>query len=402
MRSGSGQYLKGYLEVCRDAGLSTDLVFAPRRSFGNVAWARLHPEIRSLVERVEWGGSLCLGGVYVSTSPIVWGRFLWRAVEELGRRLGGRRHAAYPSLLGVELDPREARQVTSSAKALEPAVVTAEYSSLAPVLSEFPKATRIVFLHDLFSLRAEDFQSHGMEPDHVVLSLQEEAERCRAADLLVHASSVELDRMREVLPQASHVWMRPKVYLQSSGTPSKRKPHAVFIGSMHAGNAVALSYLRTEVWPVVRKLVPGTELHIVGTIAATIDPADADHEGLKLVGVLDDLAVIAGLDSVGLAPMQLGSGIPIKVVDYLAAGMTVAVTLGAIDAFGASLEGLVAEAETEQEYPVLIAQLLTNQSLRQETQTETEVLERRLENTELLQILSSEREDLAGSSHQDA
>ena len=387
MQSGSSQYLKTYLSICRDAGLSTALVFAPRRSFGNLPWARIHPEFASLVDDIDWVGTVRVGQRYVSTSPKVWGRFVWRAAMELGRRIVGRKHAPYPSMLGAELDHSEAMQTVARTQAAQPEVVTAEYSSLGPLLKEFPQCRRIVFLHDLFSMRAENFQSQGMQADHVVVSLQDEAERCRSADILIHASRVEQKRLQEIMPAPRHIWMRPAVSANFPEVLRRSTPHAVFMGSIHAGNRKALSFLREEVWPAVREKIPDAKLHVVGSIAGTVDPLAADQEGLELIGRVEDLSTIASVDAIGVAPMQFGSGIPIKVVDYLAIGLPVIVTSGAIDPFGDALDGLVAVASSDEHFVDVIVDLLTDEAAREKMVGQARNVTDRLKNVSLLDAL---------------
>lgn len=385
-RSGSNSYLKDYLRLCRAAGLSTRIVFAPRRSFGNLAWARLDPEIAGLVDQIDWPQSLQLGGVRLSLSPTVWLAMGRRLLAEALRRLTGQA-GAYPSLLGAELSAREAAEVLAHVGQVE--VVTAEYSSLAPLLEEVEAPRRIVFLHDLFSLRAETFAAQGLTPDHVVLSRKAEAARCRAADLLIHASCIERDAFRPLLPEARHEWMPPVARPVQVQTDPTRPSHGLFVGSVHKGNVEALTFLRQKIWPQVCAQLPEAELWIAGSIAETVSERDARAEGLMLLGPVEDLATLGGVQTVALAPMKSGSGIPIKVVDYLSLGMAVAVTAGTLDAFGGALEGLVVEAASDADYAAMICQLLQDDSRRRALSAAAAQAESRLHNPALLDCLKS-------------
>lgn len=385
LQSGSGQYLEQYLQLCSEAGLATTLVFAPRRSFGNLAWARIDPRFLRHVAHVDWAQTARIGSYYVSTAPSVWMRFIGRIGSELLRRLRRGADQAYPSLLGYELDTAEASQVKARLKRHRVDTLTVEYSSLAPLLSHVDSNTqRIVFLHDLFSLRAESFVSRGLAPDHAVMSLEEEAKRCEAADLLIHASCVEEKRLREIMPDRRHIWCRPSVRPGTQQDWPERAPHAVFIGSVHAGNTTALSFIRQKIWPRVREKCPDSMLHVVGSIAATIDPSDAAKEGLRLIGPVEDLSALGGADAIGLAPIQFGSGIPIKVVDYLAIGMPVVVTAGAVAAFGDALDGLVSEAEDDKAFAGKVIDLLNDTTRRQQMSLQSKGAIERLQNDDLL------------------
>ncbi|SDF18004.1 glycosyltransferase [Limimaricola pyoseonensis] len=363
LRSGNGQYLVAYLEACRRAGWRSRLLFAPRRAFGNLAWARVAPEIAALVEGVDWPGAVRIGGLYVSTAPVVWARMARRLWREAAGRLRGRRQRAPPSLLGAELDPREAAETADWLRRRPAGLLTAEYSSLAPLLDGQGAARRAVLLHDLFALRAESFAARGLPPDHAAPSLAEEAGRCRAATLLIHASRVEEARLRPLLPQAEHVWLPPAIP-RDGASPTLRDriapPAALFLGTDHAGNRAALELLRRRVWPGVRRQRPEAVLRVAGSIAAALSPAEAAAEGIEPLGPVADLATLGGPDAIGLAPMELRSGVPIKVVDYLALGMPVVASAGTLDAFGPALDGLVIEAADDADYAAVVARLLSD------------------------------------------
>ena len=380
MRSGSSQYLKTYLEVCHRVGLSTTVVFAPRRSFGNVAWAKIHPDILNLATDIRWGRTIRFRGRYVSTAGEVWWRCIKRIATEISRRLRKTSDVPIPSLLGAPLDRKEADETIAQLSGLDPQVVTAEYSSIAPILSRCANARRVVLLHDLFSLRAQNFRAQGKTPDHVEISLNDEAARCQAADLIVHASCTELEHFKPALPDAEHVWMRPGVQTMAHHKNPHRDAHAVFVGSVHAGNVGGLEYLRQKVWPRVREQLPDAELHIVGSIANTIDPVHAQQEGLRLIGVVEDLASIGGPQAIGLAPAQFGSGIPIKIVDYLALGISIVTTSETMAAFGNALDGVVLEASSEAEFAEIVVGLLSDERLRNGQFKGTQSVKMRLDN----------------------
>lgn len=389
MGEGSNSYLKPYLALCREAGFSTRLLFAPRRSFGNLPWARLHPDFAALVDRVDWPQSLRFRGLWLSLSARVWLRFLRRALVEVGRRLGPAAAEPYPSVLGYALSERESRAVARRAGGEPVELLTVEYSSLGQLLERVEARRRVVFLHDLFSLRASGFLALGKPPDHAVISLEDEAGRCRAADVLVHASCTELEQFAPQLPAAQHVWMPPEVISVPPRPATGFTPHGVFLGSQHAGNLHALDYLRSRVWPDVRASVPGAMLWVVGSICSRIDPAAAAEEGLRLLGRVDDLAEIAGEGAVGLAPMKFGSGVPIKVVDYLALGMPVVVTPGVLAPFGGALDGLVVESASEEEYPGEICKILRDSTIYREMSSKTRVLHARMTNDAVISAIKS-------------
>lgn len=392
-RSGSNTYLKGYLQLCRDAGLSTRIVFAPRRSFGNLAWARLDPGIAALADQIDWAQTVRIGSTRISLSPAVWLRMARRAAAEGWRRLSGQGGSPYPSLLGAALPPWEAKDVIARVQRAGAEVITAEYSSLGPLLERLEARTRVVFLHDLFAVRAENFAAQGLQPDHTVITLAEEAQRCRAADLLIHASCIERDRLRPLLPGARHEWMPPAAQAVRPRAKPGTASHGLFLGSVHGGNTEALGFLRHHVWPQVRAELPEAKLWIAGPIAAAVSSREAQAEGLVLIGPVDDLATLGGPQAVGLAPMKTGSGIPVKVVDYLSLAMPVAVTPGTLDAFGGALDGLVAVSDSDAGYAATVCALLRNDSEREKLSMASASAISQLRNPVLADILGGPAAD---------
>ncbi|MCL3881739.1 glycosyltransferase family 4 protein [Marivita sp. GX14005] len=387
MRSGDNAFLAAYLLLCRKAGFRTRLVFAPKRSFGNKAWARIAPELRELIDEIDWSHAFEVNGIWISGSPSVWVNFGRRMVVEVGRKLIGRADRPYPSLLGATLTGTEAKATVERVNRHPSSLLTVEYSSLGPLLAGCKAGTKAVFLHDLFSMRAGTFEAGGRTPDHVVISIEDEAARCRHADFLIHASCVEQQVFARHLPKAAHIWMRPDVPRFSQPGGSKPVPRAVFIGSIHSGNVAALEKLRSAIWPKVRARVPGVKLVILGAIARTIATIDAQDEGLILVGQVDRLEEFGGKQAIGLAPIQFGSGVPIKIVDYLSLGMAVVATKEAIAPFGSSLNGVVVSAQSDSDFVEKVCDLLLSESHRQHMTTDHAELSRRLDNSELVEAL---------------
>ena len=129
-------------------------------------------------------------------------------------------------------------------------------------------------------------------------------------------------------------------------------------------------------------------MHIVGTITSLVDPEEAEREGLVLIGPVDDLSEIGGENAIGLAPMDLGSGIPIKIVDYLALKMPVVATSGALASFGGALDGLLLEPEDLQGCAAAILELLDDENLRKRLSQGASEVRARLSNEPLIESLS--------------
>ncbi len=362
VRSGSGAYLRTFLEAARAEGFTITLLMAPSTAFGSRPFARVAPEIAALAAPV-WPWSVKAGGGYVSAAPEVWGRFVRRLGIEAARRL---RLDLGPltrteSLLSRVPAERELKALADAVRRREPACVVVEYSSLGPLLARVPETPgRGVLMHDLFASRAASFHAAGKPLDHADVTLEAEAGRLQGANFILHASMNEQARLAPLLPHARHVWMRPTTRARRDAL-RERPPAAVFMGADHAGNREALEHLLTEIWPRVRRAAPEARLEIAGGVGERLKQRPP---GVTTLGPLADLTPIAGPDRIGLAPIRVSSGVAIKLADYMGLGLPVIAYPGGLDGFAGALDAAAVRVETEEEFAEALVHLLTSESAR--------------------------------------
>lgn len=389
LATGNGTYLLTLLRVARRAGLDIRLAFAPRRSFGNRPWMKLHPAFAELVTGVTWTQALRRGDTFWSLSPVVWFRFAARLLLEAGRRAGLKLKVT--SLLGDPLSAGEARELAEAADRTPGSLAMAEYSTLGPVLGLLKQHKRkAVFLHDLFSLRAQAFRERGEEPDHNEMTLQEEASLLSDADLLVFASNNEMEKIFRFVRTKQCVWLRPEVEdadaMPESGTAP---PRAVFIGTLHAGNTDAMHHLVNDIWPLVRGRSPHAELWIAGSTCKALTPGEAGAPGIKALGRVASLAELGGPNSIGVAPTRIASGVSIKVAEYLTLGMPTVAYPVALEGFGKSLNDLVDVANDPTAFATQIVELLEDSGGRKvRSQRALQQAPKRLDNKEVINQLA--------------
>jgi glycosyltransferase involved in cell wall biosynthesis len=127
-------------------------------------------------------------------------------------------------------------------------------------------------------------------------------------------------------------------------TENAGAPRAVFIGTVHGGNAEALNHFLDDVWPQVRARAPTLDFWIAGSIGKTLTPPRAALPGVKVLGRVDSLESIGGANAIGIAPTRLATGTSIKVAEYLLLGMPAVVYPLALEGFGDALDDLVVTA----------------------------------------------------------
>ena len=127
---------------------------------------------------------------------------------------------------------------------------------------------------------------------------------------------------------AHHVVAVPPFALPAG--PFVRRPRAgrvLFVGSLDtATNQQALGWLLDQVWPTVLAARPDAVLHVLGRAPSPALRRRLAAGGAELDADVADLAPALAQAAVAVNPVQGGSGVNIKLVDYLAAAVPVVST----------------------------------------------------------------------------
>jgi glycosyltransferase involved in cell wall biosynthesis len=102
----------------------------------------------------------------------------------------------------------------------------------------------------------------------------------------------------------------------------------VFVGAMfRPENDQAAKWLVSEIWPLVAAEVPEGRLLIVGSgPSAELEEMSRESPGVQTLGFVPDLLAVYRSASVAIAPLVVGAGIKLKVIEALASGVPVIAT----------------------------------------------------------------------------
>jgi glycosyltransferase involved in cell wall biosynthesis len=119
-----------------------------------------------------------------------------------------------------------------------------------------------------------------------------------------------------VTPRADAAWQH-----------EEGEPVVVFTGVLdYLPNVDAAIHLAHDIWPAVRRAVPGARLHLVGRRPVPPVLALERDSSIRVLADVPDLAVELQRGWVAAAPMRIGAGVKNKVLEAWAAGRPVVMT----------------------------------------------------------------------------
>ncbi|ALL07526.1 glycosyltransferase [Pedobacter sp. PACM 27299] len=227
------------------------------------------------------------------------------------------------------------------------------------VQQECPDAIRILDTEDLHCLRHARQQAiKSGEPFQISDLFTDMAKREIAAILRCDLSLIISELEMKILKETFHIDPSLIYYLpfleetleekDLKHWPSfEERAGFVFIGNyLHEPNWHTLQTLKTAIWPLLRKKLPGIALHIYGAYSnQKVMQLHNEKEKFLVNGRAEDAKTAIAQHKVLLAPIQFGAGLKGKFIDAMLTGTpNVTSTIGA-EAMAGDLNwnGLIAD-----------------------------------------------------------
>lgn len=202
------------------------------------------------------------------------------------------------------------------------------------VQQECPDALRILDTEDLHCLRHARQQAvKSGQPFQISDLFTDMAKREIAAilrcDLSLIISEMEMNILKDTfhvdpsliyyLPFLEETWEEKDL----KHWPSfEERAGFVFIGNyLHEPNWHTLQTLKTTIWPMLRKKLPGVQLHIYGAYSnQKVTQLHNEKEKFLVHGRTEDAKTAIAQHKVLLAPIQFGAGLKGKFIDAMITG----------------------------------------------------------------------------------
>jgi glycosyltransferase involved in cell wall biosynthesis len=189
----------------------------------------------------------------------------------------------------------------------------------------------------------------------------------------VHActvvSKVERDRLRSVAPRIRRLAIVPNgVDLDHYQIVEKSPANdtLVFNGSLtYAANLDALDFFLSEILPLVLAWRPGVRLFVTGSTEGVDLSRLPLTEGTIFTGYVPDIRPLVADSRVCVAPIRIGGGTRLKILEAMALGTPVVSTLKGVEGLQVKHQHDVWVADDALAFALAVVRLLEDEDLRQ-------------------------------------
>ena len=203
------------------------------------------------------------------------------------------------------------------------------------VAEQCPDALRILDTEDLHSLRSARrnalktkrlFKPEDLLTEEVAKREIASLYRC---DLSLMISKAEMEILQDVFKvDKSLLHYLPFLLDRVDEKETRDRPvfeernHFISIGNfLHPPNWDAVLYLKEEIWPLIRKKLPGAELHVYGAYPSQkVQNLHQPKDGFLIKGRAKDSRQVIGSARILLAPLRFGAGLKGKLVEAMQCG----------------------------------------------------------------------------------
>lgn len=193
----------------------------------------------------------------------------------------------------------------------------------------------------------------------------------RQADSVVAISDADADGLRG-LAGVDSVVVRPFIEPSEPRVETPKGPSLGYIGHLRwQPNVFGLDWFCREVWPLVRRRVPDATLTIAGTGLpkkpdGTLDvPVEWVKPGITTIGFVESLEEVYRSTVAMVAPVVGGSGVRMKLLETMSAGMPTVTTTDGAAGLGISHEREVLIADAPADFADCVVRMLADAALRE-------------------------------------
>ncbi len=308
-------------------------------------------------------------GLVVARSPFAQAKIAARRVLDrlpagLAERVRRQRRApgagATDAVLGAFITAPQAAWCAAYLEKTRPDTVIVDTIFRAPILQAAPvQAARrrgVILATDVFHSRHQALTLAGYRVQPAALPAAREAELLNAGDAVVAIQPEEAEMIRAMCP-AQKIYTAPMPAVPHPRPPGlvRLANRLVFVGSATLPNLDGLRWFLGAVWPHLRRWGGGITLDIAGDCGGGLSRVP---EGVNRLGRVGSLGHVLHRASLAIAPLRVGSGLKIKLLDYARHGLITVGTPVSLRGFAADPAAPFIAAENELGFATAIVRQL--------------------------------------------
>jgi glycosyltransferase involved in cell wall biosynthesis len=349
--NGSSVYLLGLCNALWRAGMEVHYVCPTPAVFGRWPFLIMRPEMK-IFSSIRIRGSLHVGSIFVAIDPRIGLRAI---INVVAKKLG---LASFtkpaPYSIALPLTPKDIRYLGRHANA---DAIIADYAFLTDAIahSQCPDAKSAVIMHDMLSST-----DYGPSDANAKVDLTTELTMLRRADAVVAIQANEAALIQGHLPDRRVILAPLATETVSSPQPGDGQD-VLFVASKTTANVDGLTWLLSDVWPIVKARNRGATLTVAGTVGTMVSSVP---DGVRILGFVSNLDPLYSRASVVVSPLRGGSGLKIKLVEALAQGKAIVATTTTLQGVEEAISPAVIVTDCHREFATSIISLLADKELR--------------------------------------
>lgn len=227
-------------------------------------------------------------------------------------------------------------------------------------VAEFcPQALRVLDTEDLHFLRKareEAVSSNTLFENTNLFSdlAKRELASVLRCDISLIISEFEMTLLKDIfrVPEGLLFYLPFLIdYLEIDRPSFDKRSDFMTIGNLlHKPNIDSIVYLKSEIWPLIKKELPNSKMHVYGAYAPQkISDLHNEKDGFLIEGWVSEVSEVMKKARICLAPLRFGAGLKGKLLDAMQYGVpSITTSVGAEGLFGDLPAGcLIADDPTE-------------------------------------------------------
>ncbi len=198
-----------------------------------------------------------------------------------------------------------------------------------------------------------------------------EAEMCRIADAVIAVSPEDAEALRSLFHSDGKVFIVPsgitvKDYTKPDETLTLHANSLIFTGKMdYRPNIDAMLWFADEIFPLIQQQMPDIHVYIVGQQPhARLDRLRSLH-AMTLTGRVESVIPYLHAGAVYIAPLRMGSGTRLKLLEAMASGCAIVATTTASAGLLDEAKQAMKIADDPQIFAQAVVELLRDRDQRQ-------------------------------------